>query len=208
MALKNHLVIMAKAPRIGRVKSRLARGIGRVGAWMFYRRTLALVTRSLAADRRWTTWLAVSPDNAVHDDRIWPPSCPRLTQGGGDLGQRMGRVMDIMTPGPVVIIGADIPDIRRRHIAAAFAALGRCDAVFGPADDGGYWLVGLRRRPRIVSIFDPVRWSTEHALTDTRANLPDDAKIVFLETLTDVDDVSDLVRRSKNSPIRKSDSNN
>jgi len=197
MSLKNHLVIMAKAPRIGRVKSRLARGIGRVGAWAFYRRTLAAVSRPLVADRRWTTWLAVSPDNAVHDDRAWPVDCPRFSQGNGDLGQRMGRVMDIMGPGPVIIIGADIPDIRRRHIAAAFAALGNHDAVFGPADDGGYWLVGLRRRPKITAIFEDVRWSTEHALADTCANLPSRTKIAWLETLVDVDDSTDLLRRQK-----------
>jgi len=195
---------MTKAPRIGRVKSRLARGIGRVGAWAFYRQTLAAVCRPLAADQRWTTWLAVSPDGTVHDDRVWPVQCSRLSQGGGDLGQRMGRVMEIMAPGPVVIIGADIPDIRPRHIAAAFAALGRYDAVFGPADDGGYWLVGLKRRPKITSLFGGVRWSTEHTLKDTCANLSKEAKIIFLETLTDVDEVSDLVRNQKSISNHKS----
>src|SRR3546814_16124850 len=83
----------------------------------------------------------------------------------------MDRVMRVLPPGPAVIIGTDIPDIRPRHAAAAFRALGRHDAVFGPAADGGYWLVGLRRRPTIPRAFDGVRWSTEHALADTRANL-------------------------------------
>jgi len=205
MALSNHLVIMAKAPQIGRVKTRLARGIGRVGAWNFYRRTLAAVSRPLVADRRWTTWFAVSPDNAILNNRIWPAGCPRLTQGQGDLGQRMGRVMEIMGPGPVVIIGADIPDIHPRHIAAAFRALGHHDAVFGPADDGGYWLAGLKRRPNMPSLFENVRWSTEHALEDTCANLPGEAKIAFLETLTDIDDVFDLARRGKNCANQKQD---
>jgi len=199
MSLKNQLVIMAKAPRIGRVKSRLARGIGRVGAWAFYRQTLAAVSRPLAADPRWTTWLAVSPDDTVHNDRVWPVQCSRFSQGNGDLGQRMGRAMETLDPGPVVIIGADIPDIRPLHIAAAFTALGTHDAVFGPADDGGYWLVGLKRRPRITAIFENVRWSTEHALADTCANLPNLAKIAWLETLIDVDDGADLLRRQKHN---------
>jgi len=196
---------MAKAPRIGRVKSRLAKGIGRVGAWAFYRQTLAAVSRPLAADPRWTTWLAVSPDGAVHEDRVWPVQSPRFSQGEGDLGQRMGRAMDIMAPGPVVIIGADIPDIRPPHITSAFAALGHADAVFGPADDGGYWLVGLKRRPKVSAIFENVRWSTEHALNDTFANLPKDAKIVLLETLTDVDEASDLASSGKSMPVHNPD---
>jgi uncharacterized protein len=197
MALRNQLVIMAKAPRIGRVKTRLAKGIGSIKAWMFYRRTLEAVSRPLNAGRRWQTWLAVSPDQTVHDARVWPITGPRLTQGSGNLGHRMGRVMEIMGPGPVVIIGADIPDIRTHHISAAFKALGHHDAVFGPADDGGYWLVGLKRRPTVADLFHNVRWSTQHALADTRANLPADAKVAYLETLTDVDDVFSLARRDK-----------
>ncbi|MGH6660397.1 MAG: DUF2064 domain-containing protein, partial [Rhodospirillales bacterium] len=66
-------------------------------------------------------------------------------------------------------------------------ALGRADAVFGPAADGGYWLVGLRRRPRRLRLFEGVRWSSEHALADTLANLGGRPH-VLLETLEDVDD--------------------
>ncbi len=177
---------------MGRVKTRLARGIGRVAAWSFYRRTLAAVSRPLVRDPRWQCWFAVSPDSAADETRIWPVDCPRFAQGNGDLGQRMGRVMANMPGGPVVIIGADIPDIRPHHIAAAFKVLGNHDAVFGPADDGGYWLAGLRRRPFIVPLFKNVRWSTENALSDTIDNLPPGSKIAYLETLADVDDMSDL----------------
>ena len=183
-----HLIVMAKAPRLGRVKTRLAADIGPVAAWAFYRRTLAHVVRPLARDGRWTTWLAVSPDSTVRRDRLWPVDCPRLTQGGGDLGQRMARMMAAVAPGPVVMIGADIPDIRSDHVAAAFRALGDHDAVFGPAADGGYWLVGMKRRPRFVDIFQGVRWSSADALADTLANQPAGWRTAFLETLADVDD--------------------
>jgi len=193
MPLCNHLVIMAKEARIGRVKTRLARDIGPVAAWTFYRRTLQAISRSLSKDKRWTTWLAVSPDAAVHNDRLWPANIPRISQGGGDLGQRMGRIMEVMEPGPVVLVGADIPDINAAHIAEAFRTLGNHDAVFGPADDGGYWLIGLKRRPKLSRIFNPVRWSTGHALADTRENFPEHAKIAFLETLNDIDDGEDLI---------------
>jgi len=201
MSLQKNLVIMAKAPRIGRVKTRLAYGVGRIAAWSFYRRTLAEVSRRLANDPRWQTRLAVSPGPSVCQSRIWPVNCMRMAQGEGDLGQRMGRVMAGMPPGPVVIVGADIPDIYPFHIAAAFDAIGRNDAVFGPADDGGYWLVGLKRRPVIPEIFSDVRWSTQHALRDTCANLPASASVSYLETLSDVDDAADLVRQARRTRV-------
>ena len=188
MAINRHLVVMVKAPRIGRVKTRLGRDIGYVWAWGFYRGMLRTVLRRLARDRRWITRLVVSPDRALHQSHLWPVRAPRLMQGDGDLGDRMGRVMLTMPPGPVVIIGMDIPDIRPRHIEKAFRALGTHDVVFGPADDGGYWLIGLKRRPALKEIFACVRWSSEHALADTRANLPAHWRIAELEILTDVDD--------------------
>ena len=188
MAINGHLVVMVKAPRIGRVKTRLGRDIGHVWAWRFYRRMLHTVLPPLARDRRWTTWLVVSPDGALRQDHLWPVRTPRFTQGDGDLGDRMGRVMMVMPPGPVVIIGMDIPGIRPRHIEQAFRALGTHDVVFGPADDGGYWLVGLKRRPALKEIFTRVRWSSEHTLEDTRTNLPAHWRVAELEVLTDVDD--------------------
>jgi hypothetical protein len=99
-----------------------------------------------------------------------------------------------------VIIGSDIPDIGPRHIAAAFGALGRVNAVFGPADDGGYWLIGLRRRPFRPRLCGPVRWSSAHALADTRALLGPRVRIAMLETLIDVDDGKSLERWRRNGP--------
>lgn len=189
--MNNHLVLMARAPRIGTVKSRLAAGVGLVRAWAFYRRTLFATARNLH-DARWISRLCVTPDLSVHTVRLWPRGWQTIPQHGGDLGTRMLRPMQTLPPGPVVVIGADIPAIRPRHIAAAFTALGENDFVFGPATDGGYWLVGARRRPRLCNPFQGVRWSSAHALADTVANLPHGAKIKFLETLSDVDDVAAL----------------
>ena len=183
-----HLVIFTRAPRLGRVKRRLARDIGAVAATAFYRRTLFAVTRRLVGDGRWRCWLAVSPDGDVGAPGLWPPGCARVCQGPGDLGARMAHSMSVLPPGPVVLVGADIPDIRPGHVASAFRALGRHDAVFGPAADGGYWLVGLRRRPRVVDIFRGVRWSGPDALADTLANLDRGASAALLEVLSDIDD--------------------
>jgi len=94
----------------------------------------------------------------------------------------------------VVVIGADIPAITPDHIAGAFTDLGKNDLVFGPATDGGYWLVGAKRRPHIINPFSNVRWSTAHALDDTLAGTPNGAHIGFVETLSDVDDVADFKR--------------
>ena len=180
------LVIFAKAPQAGQVKRRLAAAIGDVSAAQLYRHTLSTMVRRLGNDPRWKTILAVTPDRAARPLAVHY-NIPAAPQAGGDLGDRMNRAMQALPPGPVVIIGSDIPDIRPAHIQQAFKALGDHDAVFGPGEDGGYWLVGLRRRPMIPSIFGDVRWSTEHALNDTLANFSDGAKIATLETLNDID---------------------
>lgn len=179
------LVIMAKEPRAGAVKTRLARDIGTVAAVRFYRTTMGSVVRRLSSGRRWQTVVAVSPSGAIRSP-VWQRAA-RMPQGAGDLGVRMQRVFARMPPGPVVIIGSDIPEISTAHIAQAFRQLGAHDAVFGPAIDGGYWLVGLRRSPRTHRIFAQVRWSGAHTLEDTLANLRGSA-VAMLEQLEDVDD--------------------
>ncbi len=113
------------------------------------------------------------------------------------MGARMGRLLRALPPGPVVIVGSDIPDLRPVHVARAFRLLGESDWVFGPAGDGGYWLIGARRRrapPR--ETFANVRWSSAHALADTCANLKG-ARIGFLEELADVDTGDDIYNISK-----------
>ena len=114
----------------------------------------------------------------------------------GDLGQKLQNVVDSLPPGPVVIIGTDIPGIRARDIAAAFDKLGSHDAVFGPASDGGYWLVGFRRRPATPRAFHGVRWSGPHALSDTKKNL-NGHSVAEIATLDDTDTADDLARLTR-----------
>jgi rSAM/selenodomain-associated transferase 1 len=186
------LVVMAKAPVAGRVKTRLSVEVGVATPVRFVRHSLAALLQRVTAAPRWSTLLAVTPDTTA-SSRLWPWGVPFMPQGSGDLGARMQRLFDCAPPGPVVIVGTDIPDVTRTHIAAAFRLLGRHDAVFGPAADGGYWLVGLRRRPRVLRPFRGVRWSTEHALSDTLANLHD-CSVAQLPTLCDIDTAADLAR--------------
>jgi rSAM/selenodomain-associated transferase 1 len=191
------LVVMAKRPELGRVKTRLARGLGAVAATRFYRQTTYDLIRRMSADQRWQTVLALSPERTVHEPGLWPRDVPRVGQGTGDLGDRMGRLMRDLPAGPVVIIGSDIPDISRAHIAAAFRALGSNDAVIGPADDGGYWLIGLRRRARVPEIFDNVRWSGEHTRADTLWNVTRERlSLATLPVLDDIDTKDDFDRWS------------
>ena len=185
------LVIMIKEPRPGRVKTRLGRDIGMVGAAWWFRHQSARLIRRLR-DSRWQIVLAVAPDMAGMTSRVWPGDLPRVPQGRGDLGDRMGRMFQVMPPGPVCIIGADIPGITSAHVARAFSALGDHEAVFGPALDGGYWLVGLQRAGAVPQgLFQGVRWSTEHALADTVATLPG-RRIALIDHLRDIDTVADL----------------
>ena len=180
---------MVKEPRPGRVKRRLGKDIGMTSAACWFRHQTRSLLRRLR-DPRWEIILAVSPDREGLSSKVWPRDLVRLTQGRGNLGQRMARVLG-QTHGPSVLIGADIPGVERRHIARAFVAMGNNPAVIGPASDGGYWLIGLRRPSRQrVGLFEGVRWSTPDALADTLPTLPQ--PVVFADKLKDVDSGADL----------------
>ncbi|MCA3281109.1 MAG: TIGR04282 family arsenosugar biosynthesis glycosyltransferase [Roseomonas sp.] len=188
------VIIFARAPRLGAVKRRLAAGIGARGALRFYRRMLAATAWPIARDRRWRTILAITPAGAKADwARLAPHGTPRMAQVSGDLGRRMERAL---APFPrAILIGSDIPGLGPADIAAGFRAMGRADAVFGPALDGGYWLVGLGpRRPQRP--FAKVRWSGPHALADTLANFHH-YRVALLPPKRDVDSAEDLLTIGK-----------
>ncbi|MCA0042034.1 TIGR04282 family arsenosugar biosynthesis glycosyltransferase [Celeribacter litoreus] len=188
--MKPVLIVMVKEARLGRVKTRLGRdwGMGRATWW--YRHQTAQTLRRLQ-DPRWSLVLAVTPDRATKN---WPAHLVRVSQGHGNLGARMSRVLSKCGPWSAFLIGSDIPGIRKTNIASAFAKLGTHDAVIGPATDGGYWGVGLRHPTRQPAGFmRGVRWSTEHAMEDTLASASS-LNWGTLETLSDVDTVADLER--------------
>ena len=185
--MRPRLVIMLKEPVAGRVKTRLGRDIGMTAsAWWFRHQSTALIRRLQSP--RWQTWLAVAPDTALHS-RCWPTHPPRMAQGRGDLGVRMARILK-SSKGPVVLIGGDIPGVQQAHISAAFRQLGQNELMFGPATDGGFWLVGKQRQvPH--GLFENVRWSGSNTLKDTRASAQG-ARIGYVATLSDVDRLADL----------------
>jgi hypothetical protein len=135
--------------------------------------------------------LAIDPLTDVFS-KAWPAQIKRIAQASGDLGMRMRAALRALPGGPIVFIGADAPALRASHLRAAFRALGSNDAVFGPAADGGYWLVGLARRRRSPNAFSDVCWSSADALRDTIESLPSGFSIALLPVLQDVDDAADL----------------
>ncbi len=194
---------MVKEPRLGKVKTRLSKDIGEVAATAFYRRTTNHIIARLSKDPRWQTHIAIAPDTAINLP-FWPKqtsrSPKRSTQGFGDLGDRMHTQFKKIGQfnshpkhnginhgqGPVLIIGTDIPEITATHIATAFKQLRNKEALIGPSGDGGYWIIGQKRSPKLINLFKNIRWSTEHTLGDTMINFASQ-KWATTETLSDVD---------------------
>jgi hypothetical protein len=97
----------------------------------------------------------------------------------------------------VALMGCDIPDAGAADVRAAFRRLGTADAVFGPAEDGGYWLIALGPR-RPGDLFGDARWSTDHALADTLAQFRHH-RVGFVRRLADVDTMADYAARGRRS---------
>jgi uncharacterized protein len=190
------LIVMAKAPRVGVGKSRLAAEIGKTQAWRI-NRALQAHTLRVACDRRWRTLLCVTPDQAVAQAiGVWPRTIARLPQGGGDLGARLARALAGRRN--VVVIGTDCPGLTRALIARAFAALKRAPYALGPAHDGGFWLLAARSGDAAARAMAGVRWSSKHAAADVLRNLG--GKVALLPTLRDIDVAADLaLQRSARS---------
>lgn len=189
------LVIMARQPRFGVGKRRLAAGCGERAAWQFQRRNLALLLRRLGRDRRWQLRLALA-FHAAHPPLPEARSVPRHLQSGGDLGQRILAELcptaPSTAPTPRLVIGGDIAGVQACHIATALKALRYHDWVIGPAEDGGFWLIGgSGRRPRRPD-FTGISWGTEAARASVLERLP--GRCAVTSRLFDVDEMEDLQR--------------
>ncbi len=192
------LIVFVKAPKAGRVKTRLGRAVGHGRAAEIFRKLTALTAGEAMKARRFgvEVELAIDPRAEIGNWRgLWPPALRRAPQAHGSLGDRLVAAMAAAPGnGPVVVIGADAPGLRARHLREAFAALGANDAVFGPAADGGFWLIGLARRRQAPKLFAGVRWSTKHALKDAMKSLPKSFRVARLAMLADIDEADDLGR--------------
>jgi len=195
--LRGTIIVVAKAPMSGCVKTRLGRDIGMVRAANLFRvmtcRTVDAVVDAKARCPYVTTRLVVTPHRALFQHhQCWQGIKERLPQSNGDLGGRLSNMILAAPPGPIVIIGTDAPQIQGTHLIEALRYCSSHDAVFGPAQDGGFWLMGLARRRPAPNIFQGVRWSSKHTLKDTKESLPSSYKIQEMETLRDIDTVLDM----------------
>lgn len=177
------VIIFTRIPRLGVGKRRLARRRGDRAALNLSRAVLHRLLRRLRKIRGITRVIAATPD---HHLRLHAPGYTIMPQGRGDLGTRMQRAMARFPRRSVMLIGSDIPDIEASDIRTAFRLLRGHHAVFGPAADGGYWLIGLSAcRP--AAMFAGVRWSSPDALADTWRNFSR-RRITLLRRLHDLDE--------------------
>jgi len=193
------LIILVKEPKIGNVKTRLAKDLGFFEATKWFRHESGLTIRRLSQAPFWKTMLGVTPNHnyATSKIKIWLNRVERLPQGDGELGERFVYMARKILRGPVIMIGSDIPNIKIKHLVNAIRVLSSHDVVFGPSPDGGFWLIGFKHPQRHNRRqFAKVRWSTQHALRDCEDRLSQ-FTIGYINELGDIDTIQDLKRHSQ-----------
>ncbi|MBT8326952.1 MAG: TIGR04282 family arsenosugar biosynthesis glycosyltransferase [Bacteroidia bacterium] len=187
----NLVIVFVKNIKMGKVKTRLAKTIGDEAAFQVYNKLVNITeqaTEKLTIDRR------IYFSDAIVDSK-WPNDSKEV-QRGKDLGERMlNAFIEGFNDGykNIVLIGSDLPDISSVIIENAFAQLKNNDVVFGPAEDGGYYLVGMSKTHR--QIFKNKPWSQPNLLKITLDELKEN-DVAILEILNDIDTLEDL-KKSK-----------
>ncbi|HEX8428308.1 TIGR04282 family arsenosugar biosynthesis glycosyltransferase [Hymenobacter sp.] len=189
-----HLLVFARYPELGRVKTRLAAGIGDEAALAVYEELLyhtCGVTADVAAYK--TLWLAGPSAAAVAFPEAWN-NYEQLQQVPGDLGQKMQAAFaHAFAAGATaaLIIGTDCPGLTAEVLTQAYALLATHEVVIGPAEDGGYYLLGMREL--YEDLFVNKSWSTDLVLAHTLADADRlGLRVAQLPTLRDIDDEADL----------------
>lgn len=186
------VIVFAKAPRPGLVKTRLAKEIGSAHAAAVYRAVGSQVVAAVGANYPITVWY--EPKDALEEMRAWLGEWEYQPQAEGDLGARMSHAFEVhfeRGDRPVIIVGADAPGVDAAVIGQAVVALRSCDTVLGPALDGGYYLIGLNEL--LGRLFDGIAWGGAAVLSDTLNRLHSVGKsATLLHPLRDVDTLTDL----------------
>ena len=189
---KEALIIFAKNPVPGKVKTRLAADLGDDRAFEIYLKLLYRAyanTKNLSCDK--FLFLSDSKDDDLFDENFI-----QYLQKGNDLGERMKNAFDeILNLGyeKILITGTDCPDLDENILTDAFEKLIEFDFILGPANDGGYYLLGMKSSAD--ELFEDIEWSTEKVLSETIKKIITDNKSFFLlRELIDVDNISDLDR--------------
>lgn len=186
---KPRLVLFARYPLPGVCKTRLIPALGPEGAANLHRHLTERTVRVLGATGL-TVTVAFTGDEASRFADWLGPDVALVEQVDGGLTERLLACLD---PAPVIFFGADTPDLASHHVEAAIAALELHDVVIGPAEDGGYYLIGMRRA--LPELLTEMPWSTEQVLPETLGRLERSGIVpVLLETLADCDRPEDLAR--------------
>jgi rSAM/selenodomain-associated transferase 1 len=198
---KNHgtsraLILFAKAPVVGKVKTRLIPALGEEGALRLYQKLLAHQISLIKEYAGAVSELHVTSDPSHPEFNNFHGNI--LMQLGTDLGERMHHALEhsFSTYNSTVLIGSDCPGIDKAYLDSAFSALDEgFDAVLGPAVDGGYVLIGLRSgvAERSAELFRNVSWGTDTVLEQTRSLLQSNHLLwKELPVMQDIDEPSDL----------------
>jgi len=192
MQNKNGLIILAKAPEKGNVKTRLKEHLRDDERVRLYTYLLEKTISKLKDLRSTDSFICYSPENAAPYFRGFGPGI--FPQVRGELGVRMFSAMErlfMMGYQRVALVGVDIPDLSEDIVLKGFDLLKDHDVVFGPAHDGGYYLVGMNRPAR--EIFEQIQWSTETTLKESvRHTASLGLSIGYTDLLRDIDRVEDL----------------
>ena len=194
---------MVRHSERGRVKTRLAAAIGDASALRLYRAFLADLAGSFGSDPRWRFQWCFTPPDALFRE-IEARGLKALPQGQGDLGERISGALGAALEGaPMALaIGSDMPHLPPEWVAQAIEMLaGSAEVVIGPAEDGGYYLLGVRR---VHPIFAGIEWGRPTVLAATRelvrvANL----RVSELPLLYDIDELADLQRLARDPAIER-----
>ncbi len=186
---KKALIVFARKPALGRVKTRLAVKAGQQKALEIYKLLLAH-TRSIATSVDCDKFVFVT--EAI-EDNFWQEFTVEM-QEGKDLGNKMQHAFECLFSKEYqlcIIIGSDCPGLSKEILASAFEALYNNDIVIGPATDGGYYLLGMRKM--IPDIFVNKDWSTDKVFEQTMQDIRSHKlSSHLLPQLTDVDEIEDV----------------
>jgi len=187
---KNLILIFTRNPELGKCKTRLAKKVGDENALTIYKMLLqhtANIVEQLTCDK------AVYYSVKVRDNDLWDNNLyQKHQQQGDDLGYRMQNAFNKSFKAgyeKVLIVGSDLYDLKPRHIQDAFKKLNTYDAVLGPAEDGGYYLLGMKAL--LPNIFENKDWGTETVRKDTLNDLKAQ-RVALLESLNDIDVFDDV----------------
>jgi rSAM/selenodomain-associated transferase 1 len=193
---KHALLVFAKYPEPGKVKTRLAKDIGKEEAARIYSGMAETIIHNLSKSSKYKTIIFFDPPERKTDFENWLQNngYNLLPQDGKSLGEKMANAfIKAFSLGAkkVVIIGTDCIEVSDDIISQAFDTLHRVDVVLGPAEDGGYYLLGLKGP--ISEIFNDIHWSTSNVLNQTLKKLEGKGlKFELLKTLRDIDTISDV----------------